>query len=92
MEVTGKLYKKQDTQIVSDKFKKREFILEVPGQYPQYLMIQTTQDKVNLLDNFNEGDELKCHINLKGRLWENKCLNTIEAWKIEQTGAGEPII
>lgn len=90
MEITGILKAKFDTQVVSDKFKKREFVLttEANTQYPQHLAIQVTQDKCLLLDAVNVGDELKVSINLRGREWNGpqgiKYFNTIEAWKIDR--------
>jgi hypothetical protein len=100
MEVTGQLKVKGEVQQVSDKFKKRDFVVTVDptSQYPQHISIQLTQDKCNLIDSFNLGDELKVHINLRGREWKSpqgeiKYFNTIEAWRIEgQTkGASAPV-
>lgn len=90
MEITGILKVKFDTQAVSDKFKKREFVLttEEGTPYPQHLSIQLTQDKCDLLNNFNEGDKLSVNINLRGREWNSpqgiKYFNTIEAWRISK--------
>jgi single-strand DNA-binding protein len=92
MEVTGKLKVKYDTQQVSDKYKKRDFVLtiEPTSPYPQHISIQLTQDKVQLLDKFKVGDDMRVHFNLRGRQWnspagEERYFNTIEAWKIEST-------
>jgi hypothetical protein len=88
MQLQGKLKSKSQTQQVSDKFKKREFVLttDFDGTYPQHILIQTTQDKCSLLDSFNEGDLLTVDINIKGREWNGsdgvKYFNSIEAWKI----------
>jgi len=93
MEVTGTLKVKFDTQKVSDRFQKREFVLttEASTPYPQHVSFQLTQDKVNLLDQYNIGDEMKIQFNLRGREWNGpqgiKYFNTLEAWRIEK-GAG----
>ncbi len=88
MEVTGILKAKFDTQVVSDKFSKREFVLTIGDTYPQHVSFQLTQDKCSLIDGIKEGDEIKAFINLKGREWNGpqgiKYFNTIEAWKIER--------
>ena len=91
MEVKGSIYKIESTIDVSDKFKKREFIVKVEGTYPQYIPLQCTQDKVVMLDNLAEGQNVTCHINMKGRLWvspksEEKCFLTLECWKLELVG------
>ncbi len=89
MEIQGRLTKKFDTQVVSDKFKKREFVLtiEESSPYPQPLLIQLVQDKVTLMDAFNEDDEIKVHFNLRGRQWDGpqgtKWFNTVDAWRVE---------
>ena len=86
MEITGTVHKVNDTQVVSGKFKKREIIIktEASSPYPQYLICQVTQDKTDVLNGFNEGEEVKAQINLKGRLWNDKCFNSIEIWRIEK--------
>jgi hypothetical protein len=94
MEVTGTLKVKFDTQKVSDRFQKREFVLttEASTPYPQHVSFQLTQDKVNLLDQFNVGDEMKIQFNLRGREWNGpqgiKYFNTLEAWRIEKASGG----
>ena len=96
MEVTGIIKVKFDTNVVSERFKKRDFVLTVePGSpYPQHVSFQLVQDKVSMLDNFNVGDEVKVLFNLKGREWtspqgEVKYFNTIDAWRMEKIGAGQ---
>lgn len=96
MEVTGILKVKYDTQQVSEKFKKRDFVLtiEPTSPYPQHVTMQLTQDKVSLIDNFNIGEEMKVSFNLRGREWnspqgETKYFNTIDAWRVEKAGAAQ---
>ncbi|HRD40541.1 MAG TPA: DUF3127 domain-containing protein [Bacteroidia bacterium] len=94
MEVTGILKMKFDTQKVSDRFSKREFVLttEATSPYPQHVSFQLTQDKCNLLDQYNIGDEMKIQFNLRGREWNGpqgiKYFNTLEAWRIEKMNGG----
>ena len=94
MEVTGTLKVKFDTQKVSDRFQKREFVLttEASTPYPQQVSFQLTQDKVNVLDQYNVGDEMKIQFNLRGREWNGpqgiKYFNTLEAWRIEKVSGG----
>lgn len=90
MDVTGQLKVKSATQVVSDKFSKRDFVLatDLATPYPQFVSFQLTQDKCSVLDNFNEGDEVKVHFNLRGREWNGeqgiKYFNTLECWRIEK--------
>ncbi len=93
LSVKGRIKVKMSEQKVSEKFKKRDFVLtDESSQYPQYVLFQLTQDKTSLIDQYNEGDEITVHFNLKGREWaaptgEIKFFNTLEAWRIE-VGAG----
>ena len=95
MEVTGQLKLKYDTQKVSDKFQKRDFVLatDLSTPYPQFVSFQVTQDKCSMLDSFNQGDEIKVQFNLRGREWNGpqgiKFFNTLEAWRIEKVAAGQ---
>lgn len=94
MDITGILKVKMDAMQVSEKFKKREFIItDNSSQYPQHISFQLTQDKCGLLDQYKVGDELKVHFNLRGREWtspkgEVKYFNTLEAWRIEGGTSG----
>lgn len=96
MDITGILKVKTEAQQISDKFRKREFVLtDNSSQYPQHISFQLTQDKCSLLDQYNVGDELKVHFNLRGREWtspkgEIKYFNTLEAWRIEGGSASAP--
>lgn len=91
-ETTGILKVKNETQQVSDKFSKREFVIttDTSTQYPQYISMQLTQDKCALLDAYNVGDEIKVSFNLRGREWDGpegvRYFNSIEAWRVERVG------
>jgi hypothetical protein len=89
--IVGKLKVKGTEQQVSEKFRKRDFVItDDSSQYPQHISFQLAQDKVDLIDPYRVGDEIKVFFNLRGREWKSpkdgevKCFNTIEAWKIER--------
>jgi len=87
MEIKGKVIFIRNKQQVSDKFAKREFVIETAEQYPQQILIQATNERCGLLDKINIGQEVTASINLRGRKWtdkdgNDKYFNTIEAWKI----------
>jgi hypothetical protein len=88
----GTLKVANPTQVISEKFSKREFVIETQDQYPQLIMFQATQEKCNLLDSIGVGSKLEVSFNLRGREWnspagETKYFNTLEAWKIDVLGA-----
>ena len=84
MEVQGTVKLINDTQTFgSNGFRKREIVVTTEEQYPQHIMIEFVQDKTNLLDNFNVGQQVKISINLRGREWvnpqgETKYFNSIQ--------------
>lgn len=92
MEVQGEIIFKKDVQVVSEKFRKREFVVKTQDQYPQEILLQLVQDKCELVNNFAVGSVVKCHINIRGRGFVNKegvkqWFNSLEAWKIEMVSA-----
>ena len=95
MEVTGKIKVINAEQQVSASFKKRELVVTTDEQYPQYIMIEFTQDKCDLLNNYQPGEPVKVSINLRGREWvnpqgETKYFNSIQGWRIEKEQAQAP--
>ena len=90
MEVLGKIKVLGDIKTYGDNgFRKREVVLTTQEQYPQHLLIEFIQDRCELLDSFNVGENVKISINLRGREWENpegevKYFNSIHGWIIEK--------
>ena len=89
MEVQGSIKVIGEVQEISAKFKKRELVVSTDEQYPQTLSIEFIQDKTDLLNKFEVGQNVKVGINLRGREWENpqtkeiKYFNSIQGWIIE---------
>jgi len=95
MDLKGEIIRIYDTKQVSDKFAKREFVLETAEQYPQQILIQATNERCGILDKLTIGQEVTASINLRGRKWtdkdgNDKYFNTIEAWKINFGEATAP--
>ena len=85
-EVTGKLYKKFDTESRSEKFQSRDMVLEVAdGNYPQLIKFQLVQERCPILDTFIEGEDIKVHFDLRGREWNGKYLTNLNCWRIEKS-------
>ena len=89
MEVQGRIKLIGETQTFgSNGFRKREVVITTEEQYPQHLMIEFVQDKTDLLNNYQVGQQVKVNINLRGREWvnpqgETKYFNSIQGWRIE---------
>lgn len=89
MEVQGKIKLIGETQTFgANGFRKRELVVTTNEQYPQHILIEFIQDKCDLLDHYQVGQEVKVNINLRGREWQNpqgeiKHFNSIQGWRIE---------
>lgn len=96
MEITGKIKKIDETKSYgASGFKKRELVVTTDEQYPQMLLVEFVQDKCDLLNNYNVGEDVKVSINLRGREWVNpegeaKYFNAIQGWRIEKLETGTP--
>jgi hypothetical protein len=98
-EVSGRLIELGSIQQISDKFRKREFVIEKketsPGglEFVDYVKFQLIQDKVNLIDSFQPDDVVKVSFNIKGNKWERdgkvNYFTNLDAWRIEKAGASD---
>lgn len=89
-ELSGKVKLIQEPQTFGSGFTKREFIVIVEdGKYPQEISLECIQDKVPLLDSLKEGDDVKVSFDIRGREYNGRYFNNLQAWRIEQSaGAG----
>ena len=89
MEIQGRIKQIFPSQMIGQNgFEKRDLVIVTEEQYPQTIIIQFTQQRCDLLDSLQVGQNVKVYINIKGREWTNpqgetKYFNTIEGWKIE---------
>ncbi len=89
MEVQGKVKMIGETQTFgSNGFRKRELVVTTEEQYPQHILVEFVQDKTDLLNNYQLGQDVKVSINLRGREWvnpqgETKYFNSVQGWRIE---------
>ncbi|HKL07185.1 MAG TPA: DUF3127 domain-containing protein, partial [Bacteroidales bacterium] len=95
-EISGKLIEKFDTVKVSDRFKKREFVIEKTEsnggmEFTDHIKFQLTQDRCNLIDAMNLNDDIKVHFNIRGNKWEKdgkvSYFTNLDAWRIENVNA-----
>ena len=68
-EIVGKLIFKEETQHISDRFQKREFVIEVENeknsQWNDFVKVQLIQDRCDLLENIDLNEILK-YISISG--------------------------
>lgn len=93
MEIKGKVLEISNEQVITEKFKKREFVLQVEKEvsgnvYTDLIQMQTTNAKTSILNELKVNDEVNVHFNIRGSKWTNKegrvsYITNLEAWKIE---------
>jgi hypothetical protein len=92
-EITGKIIDVLPVNQVSDKFKKREFVIEKKDTggsavFIDYIKFQLVQDKCDLINESFLNEEVKIWFNLKGNKWERdgkiNYFTNLDAWKIEK--------
>ncbi len=90
MTVEGKIYKIFDTVNVSEKFSKKDFVLEINNNqaYVQKVLFTLVMDKIDLLDGIEEGNDVEVNYQLNGKEWispngEVKFFNTLSVLGIQ---------
>jgi len=89
--VAGKIYQIKEVEKITEKFSKREFVLEISNNpaYVEKVLFTLIMDKTDLIDNYKVGDSITVNYNLKGREWTSpqgdvRFFNTLEVWKISE--------
>ena len=92
MEVQGTLLEVKPVNVISERFKKREFVLQTvdshDSRYAELICFEAHNARCDMLDDLIPGQPYNVTFNLKGRKWENqsgevKYFNTLQAWKVE---------
>ncbi len=84
VEITGKIKEIFDEQTFNSGFKKKEFVVTTQEQYPQDLKLELVQDKTDLLNGLDKGDEVKAQVNLRGNEYQGRYFVNLQAWRVEK--------
>lgn len=91
MEITGKVVKilpEQSGQTSRGEWRKQEFILEVPGNYPKSVCISMWGNNIESF-GLSIGEEVTASIDIESREYNNRWYTNIKAWKIDRSATGE---
>lgn len=73
----------KDVNVISDKFSVREFVITTADKYPQEIIFQTVNDRIDIIAPYGEGQVVEVSFNLRGRQVGDKYYNTLDAWKVQ---------
>ena len=90
--VKQKLDLEQGTSKAGNEWKSQSFILNTGAQYnPDICFKLFGEDKIQILSNINEGEEIEVFFNLSSREWNGKWFTSADAWKIEKSESDNTI-
>lgn len=90
--ITGTLYDIGRVNNISERFRKREFVIVVEDRgrdqsWTHYIKLQLENKDVLMIDQFKIGDEIEVTFDLRGskaeKLGETIFFTNLKAWKIE---------
>jgi hypothetical protein len=68
-------------------WRKQDFILETPGEYPSKICITQWGDDIEKF-GVAEGEELTAHIDIKSREYQGRWYTDVKAWRVERPAGG----
>jgi hypothetical protein len=91
MEISGtvvSLLPMQTGQGKNGPWKKQEFILETPGQYPKKVCLSLWGDKVDEI-KISTGEKITASINIESREYNGRWYTEVRAWKVVRTSEAQ---
>ncbi len=88
LEITGvlraKLAPQQGTSKTGNQWMKQEFVIETKEQYSRKICMNLWGDKADMLNQFNEGDEVTAFFDIESREYNGRWYTDVKAWKLER--------
>ena len=89
LQITGKviqILEEQSGEGRNGPWRKQEFILETPGQYPKQVCLVQWGDAIDKA-NVQEGETLTAHIDIQSREYNGRWYTDVKAWRVERAQA-----
>ena len=91
MELTGKI-----VQVLPEKsgtssrgqWRKQEYILEIPGDYPKQVCFMVWGDKIDQF-GVQQGQDVTVSIDLESREYNGRWYTDVKAWRVVPAGQGD---
>jgi len=78
-----------DEQTFASGFTKREFVVTTKDdKYPQDIKFEAVKEKISILTDVEEGDDVTVSFNLRGNEYNGKYYVNLNAWKLEKEEGG----
>lgn len=82
----------EETVVISEKFKKREFVLETVESYPQKIKFELVNTFVDYINQFKIGEEIELTFSIRGNEYQGKVYNNLRVVSMSKpNGAGAPV-
>jgi single-strand DNA-binding protein len=82
----GKLILKSEPRQISEKFRVMDFVIETQYEkYHQKIQLQILNDRIAEMDKYSLGEELEVSFDIRGREYNGKYYNSLNAYKVESS-------
>ena len=79
-------------KVISDKFSVREFVITTADKYPQEVIFQTVNDKMDTIAPYGQGQVVTVSFNVRGREYNGRYYNTLDAWKVQGEATAPSVV
>lgn len=83
LKLQGKITEIGPREEKSKAFTIRKFSMDSLGSHSQPVGFQLTQDRCDIMDNYQVGDVVTVWFDVRGNVWEGKIINNLNAWKVD---------
>lgn len=83
IEIKGTVETILEIQEFASGFKKRTIVVNTGGKYPQTVPIDFAKEKIDLLDNLTNGQEVTIGVNIRGNEYNGKYYVSLAGWKVD---------
>lgn len=90
LEVTGKVTKvleEMSGQGRNGTWVKREFVIEIPSQYPRSVCFTSWGERAEVVKSLEEGEEVTVTFDPESREYNGRWYTDLKAWRIEKKGS-----
>ena len=88
--MSRKLSVESGTSKAGKEWKKQSFIVDTGSQYnPEICFELFGEEKIDILKNHNEGDQIDVSFNLSSREYNGRYFHNVSAWRIENISTNE---